>query len=265
MIGLEIKSKYVDRLELKDFSEMNDIGKCLIYKSNPKWFIEFDSGKKAIEIYDKTLQSHNTNRYDTITSWIEFAKTFLGFSYGDGINLIEKDFDCYSKNHPMNHSEEHDVYKEWVKSRIKKAYFTTKENTVNQAYNSFLAFSKAVYSIGNIVPVGYSPKPIRRNDRWDCKIQWIHDMYFTKSDDDTNIRRSEEWKKFLGEITWEKYIEKYFLQDFVGEKYEVIKPASFPIQLSDWIVFFDKTSSRVKKRENRIISISNCLQNSEDK
>ena len=243
-----IKQDYTNIPELSGFDSMNSIGKCLIYKSNPKWFYECDSSKVAVEMYSNTGQRHSTEKYDTITSWLEFAKTFLGFKYTEGINVLQNSFDSFCKENKV----EGDRYKKWTINRINKTYPGTDEEGVNKAYQSFLNFSESVYSIGNMVPVGYSPKPIRRNDRWDCKIQWIYNVCITGREKDDVERRSNKWKEFLGKVSWERYVEMYFLQDFLGENYDVLKLRDFPKSISEWTAFFDDTWKRVAKREERI-------------
>jgi hypothetical protein len=250
-----IKPEYTNKPELSGFDSMNFIGKCLIYKSNPKCFYECDSSKVAVKMYNNTGQLHSTEKYDTITSWLEFAKTFLGFKYSDGINVLQNSFDSFCKENKV----EGDRY--WTINRINKTYPGIDEEGVNKAYQSFLNFSESVYSIGNMVPVGYSPKPIRRNDRWDCKIQWIYNVCITGREKDDVERRSNKWKEFLGKVTWKRYVEMYFLQDFLGENYDVVEPKDFPKSISDWTDFFNDTRERVAGREKRIL---NYLQNYED-
>lgn len=237
-----IKPKYKDSLDRLNFHNKSAIGKCFLYKKYQQMFYECDSSPQVIKMYEDSERPHCINRYDTMTSWLEFAKAFLGYGYNDGLSKIYEDYE----NECKVRSE-----KEWICERIKNAYKADNEK-IYKAYEAFDKFSKYVYTIGNFIPVGYNPLPIRRNDRWDVKLKWIKETVFDKTELDEKKARKEAWEEFTKGISWKEYIKKFHLEDYVDEEDNPILPKSFPQSIDEWIDFFEEVSSKIKNRGENI-------------
>lgn len=224
-------------------------------QKNRKLFYECDSCQEAIKIYDKSGQEHVTNHFDTMTSWVEIAKSFLGYGYRVSFNKM---YDDYSNSG----NEE-----EWVKNRIKSNYPGTIDDIkIDDAFDAFLKFSGKIYSLGNLIPVGYNPGRIRRNDRWDVKLNWIYEIVFLKKKMDNCDNRKNAWNTFIGKMSWEEYIDKYFLNDYVKEKDKrPLDPIEFPQKpcVDTWIKFLSYYTDKIEKREKRVLKKIN-LQNIAD-
>ncbi len=231
-INTEISLKDMLKENKEEYASLSDVDICFLYHGEPKLFRELDSSKEAVEIYDKTDQLHGTEHYDTMTSWVQFAKEFLGFGYNDPFPEIYKEY------------KRHDDKEKWVKERIKICWGVGDEEAQN-ALALFSEFSKNIYSVGNIVPVGYNPGKTRRNDRWELKQPWIHQTYFNETNFDKSENRRNAWNEFIGHSGWDDYREKYFLVDIECSQ-------AYPSDINSWKKFFKDTADNIKKRQERI-------------
>ncbi len=216
----------------KNIISESPIENCFTYHAHPEWFYECDSCKKAKVLYNITKQEYSTDHFDTMTSWKEFTKAFLGYKYNDSFERVLEDYDK---------AEDKD---KWIKSCIERNFVKDNPEKQEKAYSAFLAFSEKIYTVGNIIPVGYNPGPKRNNDHWDVKQKWIKETVF-ENKPDLQERRENAWIAFRGDLDWNGFKEKYFLICYEDD--EVLQ---FPQKIDEWIEFFNTISNKIEAREN---------------
>lgn len=255
------------------------IARNLLYKVFPKYFAECDRSKKAKEFYKRTDQPSNGN-YDTMTSWISFACSYLGFRNAE--NMADSYFQEYKGNIEKLFSE-----KEWKNRDHDWVDEQLKTNCNNQdAFDEFLRFSEMVYTVGNLIPVGYNPRPRGLNDRWDIKMKWIQDTFFDEKGDLKEIfsfmkdreeknlsdNEKEAWKEFFAKINntaddntgslWDRYINVYHLNTYIengkvcrfnDDPNGIVTPRS----IKTWSDFFRNVTNCIN---NRIESFKPALE-----